>query len=121
MNNSTVIPITIFHSQVILIYADSLEDCSKIAREMYNLDVDYSSGHLAITQEHGHSITICLPQYAYLQDESILVHETNHAAFAILRYIGDSPCSANEEVICYLQQYIYKECKKTLNALSTSE
>ena len=121
MNYSAVIPVIIFHSQVVLIYADSLEDCSKIARVSYELDVDYSEGDLAITQAHGHSITICIPHYIYLDDDSYLVHETNHAAFAILRHIGDSPCSANEEVICYLQQYIYKECKKILNALSTSE
>lgn len=117
LNYSIKIPITIFHHQVILIYAESPEDCAKIGRVSYDLDIHYDDQSLAVTQEHGNTTTICLPYQSHVDDPSILIHEANHAAFNVVRSIGSRISSDTEEVICYLQQYIYKECKKFLDTI----
>ena len=119
LNYYIKVPITIFHHEVVLIYADSLEDCSKIARESYSLDANYDSAWLAVTEKHGNITTILLPKDVYEKDSSVLVHETNHAAFNVVNYIGARISNDTEEVICYLQQYIYKECKKFLDTIPT--
>lgn len=118
MNYSIKIPIEIFHHQVILIYAESLEDCAKIGRASYNLDIHYDIGYLACTERHGNTTTIALPFSSCSEDPSILVHEVNHAAFSVVQAIGARVSNDTEEVICYLQQYIYKECIKFLNTIT---
>jgi len=119
LDYSIKIPIEIFHNQVILIYADSIEQCAKIGRVSYQLDINYNEYVLAVAQNHGNSITICLPHTAYKEDPSILVHETNHAAFMVVQSIGARVSNDTEEVICYLQQYIYKKCKEFLDSIPT--
>lgn len=121
INYSIKIPVTIFHHQVILIYADTLEDCAKIGRVSYELDIHYDDRCLAVTQEHGSTTTICLPFTSHKDDPAILVHETNHAAFNVVRAIGARISSDTEEVICYLQQYIYRECKKYLDSINIDD
>jgi hypothetical protein len=121
MNYSIKIDLSIFKTWIILIYAETLEDCSKIARVSYDLFIDYSDTMDAVTQNHGNKITICMPMSSYLKDPSILIHETNHAAFGVLQTIGARVSNDTEEVICYLQQYIYKELVQHLNSINLND
>lgn len=121
MYYSTKIPISIFPHQVILIYAPTLEDCAKIAKQSYDVSIEYSDNCDAVTERHGTTTTICLKSKSYLDKPSILVHETNHAAFNILYTIGARVSPDTEEFICYIQQYIYDECKKFLDTIPSDE
>ena len=121
MNYSIKLDLPVFKTWIILIYAETLEDCAKIGRVAYNLFIDYSDMMDAVTQNHGNKITICMPISTYIKDPSILVHETNHAAFGVLQTIGARPSNDTEEIICYLQQHIYKELAQHLNSINLDD
>ena len=107
----------IFPSPIILVYAPTFEDCSKILRESYSLSIDFNDDARAITQLIDGHVVIFLPQDSHSEDETILVHETLHAAIAVLRRIGAEISYDNQEMMAYLQQHIYKRCKEFLDSV----
>ena len=113
-NISTEISLDIFPVKVVFIVANALEDAAKIGRVSYDLDISYSEHFLAVTQLHTNVISIITTWENYTSDPSILVHETNHAAFRVLEVIGARPGYDTEEVIAYIQQYIYKKLFNTI-------
>lgn len=113
-NHSFKFHFDIFPSPLVLIFADSLEDCSKIAKKSYDLEISYSNNALAITQLINGYVVIALTHSTYIDRPSYLIHEALHAAYEILRNIGADTSYNNQECIAYLQQYIYDRCDDAL-------
>ena len=47
-------------------------------------------------------------------EDSVLMHECNHAAFLILDSKGIPISLNNDETFCYLSQYLFRKCKGNL-------
>lgn len=105
----------IFPSPIICIAAPSLEDCSKIAKQSYQLNIDYDDNCLAVTQLINGNVVVAINLEQYYNDNSIIVHESLHAAIETLNYVRQPISNHTDELLCYLQQYIYKEIKKFLD------
>lgn len=111
----------IFPSPIILIYAPTFEECSLEASKTHNLDIDFVTGAEALTQLVDGHVVISMLESSYQKDPTFLVHETLHAAINVLYRIGAPISYENQEMMCYLQQYIYTKCKNFLDELNAKD
>lgn len=108
---STSIKIEPYPYSIVCIVASTMEDCSKIAKQSYQCDISYDGNERGSTQLRNNKIIICLLTESIKQSDSIIVHESFHATAQLLRSIGADICPQTEEVIAYLQEYIYGQIK----------
>lgn len=117
-NQSIKFSLDIYPTAIILIYADTVEDCAKIAFKSYNLELSYDSSVAAVTNMVGKHIIIALPHKEYEEHPEYLVHECLHAAAYCIRYIGAPISSETEEILAYTQQHIYKRCLDAIKEMN---
>lgn len=105
MITKKTINIPIFRVKLLIVVADTTEEClqidSRVDTGCDSCVIDYCDGRVAI--------------FISSKEQAVVIHECLHVKNAVWNRIGYEPCVNNDEVDAYLIAYIYKEVKKVID------
>lgn len=98
------INIPIYDQEVILLKADSLSTIDDYVEDCYRVQLEKGSCRSASTYILPENVIIIgiTPEIT----DRIIVHETGHATFQLLKNIGINPYY-DDESFCYIQDYLF--------------
>lgn len=100
-----------------LVVSNDTQDMIKTVKRQYKYDLTDDATSMGTCS--GWVMTLDNPEFAsvtilYAEDLQTLVHESVHAAWRILTYLGVEVDEDNHEALAYLVDYIYGQAVKEL-------
>ena len=98
------INIPVYDQDVVILKADSLQTIDDYIEDCYRVQLEKSSCRSASTYILPENVIIIgiTPEVT----DRIIVHETGHATFQLLKNIGINPYY-DDESFCYIQDYLF--------------
>lgn len=103
------INIPIYDQEVILLKADNLSTIDDYVEDCYRVQLDKGSNRSASTYILSNDVIIIgiTPDVT----DRVIVHETGHAVFQLLKNIGINPYY-DDESFCYIQDFLFDKVTK---------
>lgn len=100
------INVPIFDQLIIVIQAENMKSIDDYIQDTYNVNFgELNPENRSGTTYNLPDTTIIIGILPYVTTK-ILVHETGHATFDLMRFVGINP-QTDQETFCYIQEYIF--------------
>lgn len=98
------INIPIYDQNVVILKAEELNTIDDYVQDCYRVQLSGNPGRIATTYILQDNVIII--GITNETTNSVIVHETGHATFQLLKNIGINP-ELDDESFCYIQEYLF--------------